>query len=108
IGRTPPRAPSPDVFEINGIDLTDPTQAKAAIEAVTAHHGRLDALLNIAGGFVWSPVEGDGDEFDKMYALNVRTTLNASRAALPYLKASDEGRIVNIGANGAIKAGHGM
>ena len=108
IGRTPPRAPNPDVFEINGVDLTDPAQAKTAIEAVVAHYGHLDALLNIAGGFVWSPVEGDGDEFDRMHALNVKTTLNASRAALPHLKASSDGRIVNIGANGAIKAGHGM
>ncbi|WP_427789003.1 SDR family NAD(P)-dependent oxidoreductase [Brevundimonas diminuta] len=108
IGRTPPRAPNPDIFEINGVDLTDAAQAKAAIEAVVAHYGRLDALLNIAGGFVWSPVEGDGDEFDRMHALNVKTTLNASRAALPHLKASSDGRIVNIGANGAIKAGHGM
>ncbi len=108
IGRTPPRAPNPDVFEINGVDLTDPAQAKAAIESVVAHFGRLDALLNIAGGFVWSPVEGDDDAFDRMHALNLKTTLNASRAALPYLKASPEGRIVNIGANGAIKAGHGM
>ena len=59
IGRTPPRAPNPDVFEINGVHLTDPAQAKTAIESVVAHFGRLDALLNIAGGFVWSPVEGD-------------------------------------------------
>lgn len=108
IGRTPPRAPNPKVFEINGVDLTDPAQAKAAIAAVVAHYGRLDALLNIAGGFVWSPIEGEGDEFDRMHALNLKTTLNASRAALPHLKASAEGRIVNVGANGAIKAGHGM
>ena len=96
------------VLEVGGVDLTDAAQAKGAIEAVVAHYGRLDALLNIAGGFVWSPVEGDGDEFDKMHALNVKTTLNASRAALPHLKASTEGRMVNVGANGAIKAGHGM
>jgi len=108
IGRTPPRESNPDVFEINGVDLTDATQARNAIDAVAAHYDRLDALLNIAGGFVWSPVEGDDDEFDRMHALNVKTTLNASRAALPHLKASPEGRIVNIGANGAIKAGHGM
>lgn len=108
IGRTPPRTPNPDVFEINGVDLTDPAQAKAAIDAVAAHFDRLDALLNIAGGFVWSPVEDEGDEFERMHALNVKTTLNASRAALPHLKTSSEGRIVNIGANGAIKAGHGM
>ncbi|WP_415287829.1 SDR family NAD(P)-dependent oxidoreductase [Brevundimonas sp. S1H14] len=108
IGRTPPREPNPDVFEIDGVDLTDAAQARNAIDAVAAHYGRLDALLNIAGGFVWSPIEGDDDEFDRMHALNVKTTLNASRAALSHLKASLEGRIVNIGANGAIKAGHGM
>jgi len=96
------------VLEIGGVDLTDPAQAKGAIEAVVAHYGRLDALLNIAGGFIWSPVEGDGEEWDRMHALNVKTTLNASRAALPHLKASPEGRIVNVGANGAVKAGHGM
>ena len=96
------------VLEIGGVDLTDPAQARGAIEAVVAHYGRLDALLNIAGGFIWSPVEGDGEEWDRMHALNVKTTLNASRAALPHLKASSEGRIVNIGANGAVKAGHGM
>jgi len=96
------------VLEVGGVDLTDAAQAKPAIEAVAAHFGRLDALLNIAGGFVWSPVEGDGDEFDRMHALNVKTTLNASRAALPHLKASSEGRIVNVGANGALKAAAGM
>ncbi|AYG94056.1 SDR family NAD(P)-dependent oxidoreductase [Brevundimonas naejangsanensis] len=108
IGRTPARTPTEGVLEVDGVDLTDAAQAKAAIEAVIARFGRLDALLNIAGGFVWSPVEGDEDAFDRMYALNLKTTLNASRAALPHLKASPEGRIVNVGANGAIKAGHGM
>ena len=96
------------VLEVGGVDLTDPAQAKSAIDAVVARYGRLDALLNIAGGFVWTPVEGDGEEWDRMHALNVKTTLNASRAALTHLKASPEGRIVNVGANGAIKAGHGM
>jgi NAD(P)-dependent dehydrogenase (short-subunit alcohol dehydrogenase family) len=43
-----------------------------------------------------------------MYALNVLTALNASRSALPYLAASPSGRIVNIGAMGALQAGAGM
>ena len=43
-----------------------------------------------------------------MYALNVTTALNATRAALPWLKQSQEGRIVNVGANGALKAAAGM
>jgi len=43
-----------------------------------------------------------------MYALNVLTALNASRAALPHLAVSSAGRIVNIGAMGALQAGSGM
>jgi NAD(P)-dependent dehydrogenase (short-subunit alcohol dehydrogenase family) len=43
-----------------------------------------------------------------MYDLNVKTALNASKAALPYLIASGAGRIVNIGAGAASKAGAGM
>jgi NAD(P)-dependent dehydrogenase (short-subunit alcohol dehydrogenase family) len=43
-----------------------------------------------------------------MHALNVLTALNASHAALPHLAASKAGRIVNIGAMGALQAGSGM
>jgi NAD(P)-dependent dehydrogenase (short-subunit alcohol dehydrogenase family) len=96
------------VLEVGGVDLTDPAAAKTAIEAVAAHFGQLDALLNIAGGFVWQGVQDGGDEWGRMFALNLTTALNASRAALPHLKASPEGRIVNVGANGALKAAHGM
>jgi NAD(P)-dependent dehydrogenase (short-subunit alcohol dehydrogenase family) len=96
------------VLEVGGVDLTDPAAAKTAIETVAAHFGRLDALLNIAGGFIWRAVEGGDDEWGRMFALNLTTALNASRAALPHLKASPEGRIVNVGANGALKAAHGM
>ena len=96
------------VLEVGGVDLTDATAAKTAIETVAAHFGRLDALLNIAGGFVWQDVQDGGDEWGRMFALNLTTALNASRAALPHLKASPEGRIVNVGAYGALKAAQGM
>jgi NAD(P)-dependent dehydrogenase (short-subunit alcohol dehydrogenase family) len=96
------------VLEVGGVDLTDPAAAKTAIETVAAHFGRLDALLNIAGGFVWQGVQDGDDEWGRMFALNLTTALNASRAALPHLKASPEGRIVNVGANSALKAAHGM
>ena len=73
------------------------------------HFGRLDALVNIAGGFAFETI-GDGDikTWQRMYALNVLTALNTSRAALPHLAASSAGRIVNIGAMGALQAGSGM
>ena len=99
----------PDVFVLGGVDLTDAEAAKAAIDAAAAHFGGLDALLNIAGGFAWETLEGgDADTFRRLFRMNVETTANASRAAIPHLKRSKAGRIVNVGANGAVKAAAGM
>lgn len=101
--------PAPDgVLELGGVDLTDPAAATRAIDAVVARFGRLDALLNIAGGFVWQTTDDADPAWAKMFALNLTTALNASRAALPHLKASPEGRIVNVGANAALKSAAGM
>jgi NAD(P)-dependent dehydrogenase (short-subunit alcohol dehydrogenase family) len=96
------------VLELGGVDLTDPAEAQQAVNAVADHFGRLDALLNIAGGFVWQTTDDAAPAWDRMFALNLSTALNASRAALPWLKASDEGRIVNVGANAALKSAAGM
>lgn len=95
-------------LEIGGVDLTDAAAAKTAIDRAHAHFGRLDAVLNIAGGFVWQTVDDAEPAWDRMYRLNLVTALNTSRAALPHLKASDEGRIINVGAAGALKSGMGM
>jgi NAD(P)-dependent dehydrogenase (short-subunit alcohol dehydrogenase family) len=101
--------PVPDgTLEISGVDLTDPAAAVAAIGRVIDRFGRLDALLNIAGGFVWQTTDDPEPAWDRMFALNLTTALNASRAALPHLKASPEGRIVNVGSAAALKAAAGM
>lgn len=96
------------VLELGGVDLTDAEAACRAVDAVGERFGRLDALLNVAGGFVWQTTDDAEPAWDRMHALNLKTALNASRAALPWLKQSDEGRIVNVGANGALKAAAGM
>ena len=102
-------AATPSRIELGGVDLSDPAQAKTAIDAVAAHFGRLDALINIAGGFAFETVaDGDPKTWQRMYALNVLTALNASRSAIPHLAASSAGRIVNVGAMGALQAGAGM
>jgi len=102
-------APTPQRLELGGVDLTDPGQANKAIEAAAAHFGKLDALINIAGGFAFETVaDGDPKTWQRMHALNVTTALNASRAAIPRLLASSAARIVNIGAFGALQAGSGM
>jgi len=90
------------------VDLGDLAAASAALSAIHAQTGRIDALLNIAGGFVWQTVEeGDLAAWDRMFALNLKTALTASKAALPHLL-ERHGAIVNVGANAALKAGAGM
>ena len=102
-------AATPDRIELGGVDLSDPAQAKKAIDAAAAHFGRLDALINIAGGFAFETAAGgDPSTWQRMYGLNVLTALNASRSAIPHLVASGAGRIVNVGAMGALQAGPGM
>ncbi|WP_291853598.1 3-oxoacyl-ACP reductase FabG [Bradyrhizobium sp.] len=112
IDHAPTQTPSPttaDLLLLGGVDLTDAALARKAVDAVAAHFGKLDALINIAGGFSFETVaDGDPATWQRMYALNVTTALNASRAAIPHLLASAAGRIVNIGAMGALQAGAGM
>ena len=98
-----------DRIDIGGVDLSDAAQAKMAVETAAKHFGRLDALINVAGGFAFETVgDGNAATWQRMYALNVLTALNTARAALPHLAASKAGRIVNVGAMGALQAGSGM
>ena len=100
---------TPERIEFGGVDLTDATEARKAIDAAASHFGKLDALINIAGGFAFeTTAEGDPKTWQRMYALNVLTALNASRSAIPHLTASGAGRIINVGAMGALQAGAGM
>src|SRR6202047_3464584 len=102
-------AATPDRVEFGGVDLSDAAQARAAIDAVASHFGKVDALINIAGGFAFETVaEGDPKTWQRMYALNLLTAMNASRSALPHLGASRSARIINVGAMAALQAGAGM
>jgi len=99
----------PDVLALPGVDLTDAVQAGAAMDAAADRFGGIDALLNIAGGFTWETLqEGSIDSWPAMHRLNVVTAANACRAAIPHLKRSAAGRIVNVGSSAALKAAMGM
>jgi 3-oxoacyl-[acyl-carrier protein] reductase len=52
--------------------------------------------------------DGDSATWDLLFAINLKTALNACRAALPHLRTSKTGSIINIGANAALKAGASM
>jgi NAD(P)-dependent dehydrogenase (short-subunit alcohol dehydrogenase family) len=92
-----------------GIDLTSEPSARSAMQRIVADAGRLDGLINVAGGFRWEKMGGGTlDSWDAMYKINLRTAVIACQAALPYLLKSGGGRIVNVGAMGATRAGAGM
>jgi NAD(P)-dependent dehydrogenase (short-subunit alcohol dehydrogenase family) len=89
------------------VDLADPSAAKEALAAAAKAMGGLDALVNIAGTFRYETVaDGELDTWDLLYRVNLRTAVAASQAALEHLQAG--GRIINIGAASALKAGAGV
>ena len=99
----------PEAIMLGGVDLTDALAAGVAIDAVADRFGGLDAVINVAGGFKWVTLEDSlMESWHRLFLMNVQTAANTSRAAIPHLKRSLAGRIVNIGANGALKASLGM
>jgi NAD(P)-dependent dehydrogenase (short-subunit alcohol dehydrogenase family) len=95
--------------QFGGVDLTLADAARSAMKGIAEAAGRIDGLINLAGGFRSEKLAGGTlDSWDAMYKLNLITAVNACQAALPYLIQSAGGRIVNIGAMGAVKAAAGM
>jgi NAD(P)-dependent dehydrogenase (short-subunit alcohol dehydrogenase family) len=95
------------VIVIGGCDLADEVAVSAAYAQADTALGGIDAVVNVAGGFVWEMIDGGSlDSFDRMYRMNLRTAIASSRAVLPYLKAGSS--IVNIGAAAVAAPGVGM
>lgn len=92
------------------VDLTSLADVTRTMNEVAGRFGRIDGLVNIAGGFRWQTLEASEDvqEWSKLFSMNLQTCVNASKAALPHLEKSGHGRVVNIGAMGAVKGASGM
>ena len=95
-------------FFVGGIDLSNLSETQRAVDGVAGRLGGIDVLVNIAGGFRWETVaEGKLETWDFLYAINLKTVVCACKAALAHLPAQ-RGRIINVGAAAAAKAGTGM
>lgn len=84
------------------LDLLDLAKTKKTIKSL----GPVDVLTNIAGGFSMgaSVVSTTDETWEHMMNLNVRTMLNLVRAVVPKMcAAGNGGKVVNIGAYGALR-----
>lgn len=79
-------------------DVTDEQQVNTMVEKVIERFGRMDVLMNNAGGLGGrSPIEGMTTEFyNKVMDLNLTSTFYVSRACIPHLKKSEGGSIINV------------
>lgn len=86
-------------------DLTEPDVAALAVETALKHFGRLDVLVNVAGGLTtYGPVaNADLAAFDREMNINVKTAWLMCRAAVEAL-AKSEGCIVNFASMAALRS----
>ena len=81
------------------VDLASPSEVEGYFSAVAEASGRLDALCNLAGGFAMGSLEGsEPPVWDRMMDTNAKIPFLCIRAALPLLRASRRGAVVNVAA----------
>lgn len=92
-------APSENGVLAHEADLSRFEGAEALVRATLERFGRVDALVNNAGGGVIRPfLQHDEDSIEETLARNLLTTIHCCRAVLPAMVEQSAGRIVNLGA----------
>lgn len=117
IASLPPDSIAPVVREIEGlgvkalgiaVDVTDADQVKNMIEQSLARFGKVDVLVNVAGGsysrnpympaFNRAPLlDLAPEDFMTAYAVNTKSAFLCAQAVAPAMKAQGKGSIINIG-----------
>jgi 3-oxoacyl-[acyl-carrier protein] reductase len=91
-------------------DVTDPEAVARAVQAATALGGRVDVVVNNAG---WTHrnkpmLEVTEEEFDRIFAVNVRAIFLMTRAVVPAMRAAGGGVILNIGSTAGVRPRPGL
>ncbi|OLT21203.1 oxidoreductase [Actinomadura sp. CNU-125] len=86
-------------------DVTDPEQCRTLVDTTVRETGRLDVLVNCAGGApTKGPMKWTDDEWDRVLALNLGSVFFLSRAAAEPMLRRGKGSIVNISSGASLLA----
>ncbi|CAI8391068.1 MAG: SDR family oxidoreductase [Oceanospirillales bacterium TMED33] len=87
-------------FETLLLDITDEEACGTIFDSIGKSHGRLDVLINCASIFstlTMKPFwEIESSDWDQVINVNLKGTFNTCKKALPWLKKSSTGRIINF------------
>ncbi len=85
-----------DVLVIHA-DLRDLSSAEEVVEQTVARFGRLDVLVNNAGGAAPTPfLETTPEDLDEAFRLNVSASFALTMRAVPHLLESDNASVINL------------
>ena len=91
-------------------DVADGASVKAAVEAAVEDFGRLDIVVNNAGvSHKNSPMlDVDEAEFDRVYAVNVKSIFHMAHAVVPIMRSQGGGVIINVTSTAGIRPRPGL
>ena len=84
---------------VRAVDMTDAAAIEEGVAALIAAAGRIDVLINNAGGSLHTPftfLDEDDDHWARVMDLNVTATVRVTRAVVPHMMERRYGRIVNL------------
>lgn len=86
-------------------DLMQADSVAEAVQTIVDKFGRIDVLVNIAGGFTMGPPvhETPLETWEFMLNLNARTAFLMSRAVIPHMLVQEAGKIVSVAARAALE-----
>jgi NAD(P)-dependent dehydrogenase (short-subunit alcohol dehydrogenase family) len=100
----PDLAGSPDCFITPPTDITDPGAVGAMVEATHRHFGKIEILINLAGGYrAGRPLpETPLGDWDLMLNLNAKSVFITCQAVIPHMLRQGYGKIISIASRAAL------
>jgi NAD(P)-dependent dehydrogenase (short-subunit alcohol dehydrogenase family) len=91
-------------FAFEQVDLSRTREAEAAVGRIAEQHGGIDAVVTAAGVDACGRIEDvDGEDWDRVVAVNLLGTAAVVRAALPHLERSG-GRVITVASTLGLRA----